>query len=78
VVRGDERMLAVEAEVDAGMRLPVIEQLIQRATRTEHDRDAPDQQVVCVARPAGTGAGAAVAGSAGSSRLRGSKSQPRI
>jgi hypothetical protein len=37
MVRGDERVLSVEAEVDPGMRLPVVERLLQRATRAEHE-----------------------------------------
>jgi len=46
VVGGADRMLAVEAEMEARMLLPeALRQLIERGARPEQERDVPDQQV---------------------------------
>jgi hypothetical protein len=46
VVGAADRMLAVEAELDARMLLPIgRQQLIERGARPEQERDVPDQQV---------------------------------
>jgi hypothetical protein len=45
MVGSAERVLPIEVVVDAGMLLPVVEHLVQRATWAEHERHVPDQQV---------------------------------